>query len=526
MPGEKKIFIAEDDQHFCELYQMALGTEGYEVQCANTGRDALEMIPREVPDLIILDVMMPEIDGYEVCRSLREMPQFALTPIIMLTALSTDDEKIKGYNVGADDYLTKPFPLKILKAKVRSLVERRYAKRPEPANAIPQPVQSVFEQPQPVMAPPQQDAQTPQPVFELPQPVTQPSQPAQPVVEPPQPATQPPINVFEPPQPVAQPPQPAQLVVEPPQPAAQPPMNVFEPPQPVVQPSQPVVVPPQPIVDPPEPEVEQPTVAKDIPEPTVVREIIREQPTVIREEPSELVVKPGTPLPPINPDVNAIEIPFLGAIPQGSNILVTGGLGCGKSRFSRLFIAQGLEQKDRCMFICLDDDPSLVRGELTKSHPALANNEEQDRMCFVDAYSCGGKTTSSERFAIRGTLDLSDLSTLITEAGATIGQTDQLKETGRRVIDSISSLFINFDLPYVQRFLAFMARSGHFAGVASIFIVEEGTLTDQSLNNIKYIMDGVLEFRRDKDRFLARAQALKWAAARPEWSDISRAVTN
>ena len=100
MPGAKKIFIAEDDQHFCELYQMALGTEGYEVFCAYNGKDALVMIPQQAPDLIILDVMMPEVDGYEVCRSLRELPQFALTPIIMLTALSTDDEKIKGYNVG------------------------------------------------------------------------------------------------------------------------------------------------------------------------------------------------------------------------------------------------------------------------------------------------------------------------------------------------------------------------------------------------------------------------------------------
>ncbi len=506
MPGEKKIFIAEDDQHFCELYQMALGTEGYEVLCANTGKDALEMIPRELPDLIILDVMMPEIDGYEVCRSLREMPQFALTPIIMLTALSTDDEKIKGYNVGADDYLTKPFPLKILKAKVRSLVERRTAQRPERASDIAQPAQPVFEQPQPVMVPPQQVIQTPQPVFEQPRPV---APPPQPVVEPPQPTTQPPMTVFEPPQPVAQPPQPA---VEPPQPTTQPSTTVFEPPQPIVQPPQPVV--------------EQPTVARDIPQPTVVREIIREQPTIVREEPSELVVKSGTPLPATIPDINYIEIPSLGAIPQGSNILVTGGLGCGKSRFSRLFIAQGLDKTDRCMFICLDDDPSFVRKELSKSHPALANHEEQNRMCFVDAYSCGGKTKSAERFAIRGALDLSDLSTLITDAGEIIGQTDQVKETGRRVIDSISSLFLNFDLPYVQRFLAFMARSGHFAGVSTIFVVEEGTLNDQSLNNIKYIMDGVLEFRRNKDRFLARAQALKWAAARPEWSDITLAVSS
>lgn len=70
-----------------------------------------------------------------------------------------------------------------------------------------------------------------------------------------------------------------------------------------------------------------------------------------------------------------------------------------------------------------------------------------------------------------------------------------------------------------------MARSGHFAQISTIFVVEEGTLTEQSMNNIKYIMDGVLEFRRDKNRFLARAQALKWAVARPEWTDITRAVS-
>ena len=171
MSGEKKIFIAEDDQHFCELYQMALGTEGYKVVYANTGREALEMIPKEVPDLIILDVMMPEIDGYEVCRSLREMPQFALTPIIMLTALSTDDEKIKGYNVGADDYLTKPFPLKILKAKVRSLVERRTAAASGRVDIAAQSSQPVLEPQQPVYQPSPSVVEPPPPKFIPPQPI-------------------------------------------------------------------------------------------------------------------------------------------------------------------------------------------------------------------------------------------------------------------------------------------------------------------------------------------------------------------
>ncbi|MEK6614032.1 MAG: response regulator, partial [Candidatus Binatota bacterium] len=111
MAEGKKIFIAEDNHHFCELYRMALGAEGYDVHFAYNGKEALEKIPAVGPDLIILDVMMPEMDGYEVCHKLRDMPKFALTPVIMLTALSTDEDRIKGYQVGADDYLTKPFSL-------------------------------------------------------------------------------------------------------------------------------------------------------------------------------------------------------------------------------------------------------------------------------------------------------------------------------------------------------------------------------------------------------------------------------
>ncbi|MFB3061906.1 MAG: response regulator [Candidatus Binatia bacterium] len=474
MPGPKKIFIAEDDQHFCELYQMALGTEGYEVHCAYNGKDALAMIPQQAPDLIILDVMMPEVDGYEVCQGLRELPQFALTPIIMLTALSTDDEKIKGYNVGADDYLTKPFPLKVLKAKVKSLIERRAA------NKVDQPMQAF----EPTVPPPQQPQSTfqPSPVIEQPMPV----------FEPPPPPAEPPTSTFQPPPPLE------------------------EPPKPVPQQSPPVVEQPTIFTEAlPQPTAPQPTA----PQPTVIREVIREQTPAAREE--FVVLERGTPLTSITPEGDYFAFPFLGAVPQGSNILVTGGLGCGKSRFSHLFLGQGLETGENGLFICLDDDPSFVRKELVKNSPNFATLESQNRVCFVDAYSCGGKAKSSERFAIRGPLDLSDLSTLISEAGATVGQTDQQEGAGRRVIDSISSLFLNFDLPYVQRFLAFMARSGHFAGVSTIFVVEEGTLDDQSLNNIKYIMDGVLEFRRDKDRFLARAQTLKWTAARPEWSDIT-----
>src|SRR3989338_6429544 len=137
--GERKIFIAEDNPQFCELYRIALESEGYKVLFANTGREAIEKIPAERPDLIILDVMMPEMDGYEVCRNLRDLPEFALIPIIMLTAKTADEDKIKGYNVGADDYITKPFSLKVLRARVRGVLERSAAKKV----GSPQPVAPV-----------------------------------------------------------------------------------------------------------------------------------------------------------------------------------------------------------------------------------------------------------------------------------------------------------------------------------------------------------------------------------------------
>src|SRR5262249_29454406 len=115
MAERKKIFIADDDRFFRELYQMVLGEEGYDVTFAITGKEAVEKWPGNDPDLIILDVLMPELNGYEVCTKLREMPDFAMTPILMLTGLSADEDKIKGYHVGADDFLTKPFSPKVFR---------------------------------------------------------------------------------------------------------------------------------------------------------------------------------------------------------------------------------------------------------------------------------------------------------------------------------------------------------------------------------------------------------------------------
>lgn len=430
MAEGKNIFIADDDPHFCDIYRMALGAEGYEVHFAYNGREAFEKIVKEQPDLIILDITMPEMDGYEICGKLRELPQFAFTPIIMLTGRSADEDKIKGYTVGADEYLTKPFSLKVLKARVQSILEKTVSKKTEAAPSAPQP--------------------------------KAPS------------ASQPTRSVFQ---------------------AAQ---SIFQ------------AAPPTPQPSPPTPQTTRPA-----PQPA---------------QPVDLKLKDEVPAaPPARPRPAAagkdpVQDLFGGPIPPGSNILIVGPLGSGKSFFSRLFLAQGLMNGEKCMFICLDDDPSFVRKDLSSKYQLdIAGSEQQSQIRLVDAYSWnGGKVNPNEKFAITGTLELADLSALINEAASELGQTDRLKQGGRRVIDSISSLFLSFDLSYVQRFIAHLARSGHFGEVTTIFVVEQGAGEEQALNNIKYVMDGVLEFKTEDQRFLGRVQTMKWAVPKPQWTDITR----
>jgi DNA-binding response OmpR family regulator len=108
-----------------------LEASGYEVLVATNGREAIERAASEEPDLVLLDVRMPGPDGYEVCRRIRE---FSTAPIIMLTALTETTDKVKGLDIGADDYVTKPFSANELLARVRAALRRvRFAERPEPA---------------------------------------------------------------------------------------------------------------------------------------------------------------------------------------------------------------------------------------------------------------------------------------------------------------------------------------------------------------------------------------------------------
>ena len=121
----KKILVVDDDKNICELLEIYLKSEGYETVFAYDGSEAVTTAKKENPDLIILDVMMPVINGWEACKLIRN---FSNVPIIMLTALDTLENKIQGLNIGADDYIVKPFePTEVL-ARINAHLRREEGK--------------------------------------------------------------------------------------------------------------------------------------------------------------------------------------------------------------------------------------------------------------------------------------------------------------------------------------------------------------------------------------------------------------
>ena len=137
-----RIVTADDDPQLLRLIARNLEFEGYEVHPAGEGAAALELVERLAPDLVLLDVMMPKLDGFTVCQRVRE---FSAVPIIIITARGQDQEKVKGLDLGADDYLTKPFSVEELLARVRAVLRRTQLRGEEGMGAGPMTVTTVGE---------------------------------------------------------------------------------------------------------------------------------------------------------------------------------------------------------------------------------------------------------------------------------------------------------------------------------------------------------------------------------------------
>lgn len=129
----KRILVVDDEPRMIGFIRMNLELEGYQVLEAHTGLEALEAIRTQLPDLVLLDVMMPELDGFETLRMLRE---FSSIPVIMLTAKGEEDDKVYGLELGADDYVTKPFGSRELSSRVRAVLRRAEMPSASPEQAV------------------------------------------------------------------------------------------------------------------------------------------------------------------------------------------------------------------------------------------------------------------------------------------------------------------------------------------------------------------------------------------------------
>ena len=120
----KRVLVVDDETDILELVEYHLVREGYSVRLVETGESALEAVTRHPPDLVILDLMLPGLDGMEVCRRLKANSETRSIPVMMLTAKGEDSDIVSGLEVGADDYLSKPFSPRVLTARVRALLRR------------------------------------------------------------------------------------------------------------------------------------------------------------------------------------------------------------------------------------------------------------------------------------------------------------------------------------------------------------------------------------------------------------------
>ncbi len=370
-----KILVVDDEPSMRHLLRMALTRSGYDVIEATNGDEGLKKVREEEPDLIIADVLMPVRDGYQLARDLRNNPATAQVPIIMVTGLGEEQDELKAFQEGVDDYIVKPVKISVLQARIVALLARARALRGE---------------------------------------------------------------------------------------------TVMEPPL-----------------------------------------------------PSELQVAPGK----VTSGYRQLDGALGGGLPRGANVMLVGETGSGKSSLCRHFLAAGLKSLERCMTITLDDEPAMIRQSLDTLLPEpVSRYEEESNLRLVDGYSWSrGNVGSSERFAVSGALELNQLAGVISDAGQELGHSLASKSGGCRVLDSISSLFINFELASVQRFVAQLARTAtSYGGVTTLFVVEEGAVSEQILNNIKYIMDGVLKTKVDGEHYCIQVANMKWSKFSRDWIEFKQ----
>lgn len=134
--AKQTILVVEDEDDIQELIRYNLEKEGYRVYCSATGERALKDVEKRKPDLVLLDLMLPGLDGLSVCREIRSMPGARQVPVIMLTAKGEEADVVAGLEVGADDYVTKPFSPRVLVARVRAVLRRQSDVRPEEPEAL------------------------------------------------------------------------------------------------------------------------------------------------------------------------------------------------------------------------------------------------------------------------------------------------------------------------------------------------------------------------------------------------------
>lgn len=122
--AQEKVIIVDDEEHIQELIKFNLENMGYKVLCSGNGIEALKLVKNEHPDLVLLDLMLPGMDGFEVCKEIRKDNNISNIPIIMITAKGEELDRILGLELGADDYITKPFSVRELNARVKAVLRR------------------------------------------------------------------------------------------------------------------------------------------------------------------------------------------------------------------------------------------------------------------------------------------------------------------------------------------------------------------------------------------------------------------